>query len=205
MAFRGRKSPLSGEIQPGSALMGKMLIAVLVAGFGLAGAATAGLLSATRPVIAILANDLFVGEAEGHLNGAGTLAIHSQKNPGLTCLGQFTSSAELGGSGQLRCSDGATAKFHFQRLSVYRGHGAGEFTRGSMSFSYGLTAEEAAPYLKLPRGKRLAYNGTELELVDVQEGRTQAQLTEFNSEGRTKSRADRNWQDGVKTAVIEQQ
>ena len=185
--------------------MGKMLIAVLVAGFGFAGAASAGLLSATRTVIAILADDLFVGEAEGHLNGAGTLAIHSQKNPGLTCLGRFTSSAELGGSGQLRCSDGATAKFHFQRLSVFRGHGDGEFTRGSMSFSYGLTAEESAPYLKLPRGKKLAYNGTELELVDVQEGRTQARLTEFNSAGLVKSRAGRNRQNGLKTAAIEQQ
>ena len=75
----------------------------------------------------------------------------------------------------------------------------------AMMTGHGLNAEEAAPCLKLLRGKKLAYNGTELELVDVQEGRTQAQLTEFNSEGRTKSRADRNWQDGVKTAVIEQQ
>ena len=76
---------------------------------------------------------------------------------------------------------------------------------GSTMNGHGLAAEETAPYLKLPRGKKLAYNGTVLELVDAQEGRTEAQLTEFNSEGRTKSRADRNWQDGVKTAVIEQQ
>ena len=150
--------------------MRKILITVLAACIGLAGPATlagAGMLSATGMVIAILADDLFVGEAEGYLSGAGTLAIHSQKNPGLTCLGQFTSSAELGGSGQMHCSDGATATFHFKRLNVFRGHGVGKFTRGSMSFSYGLTAEEAAPYLKLPRGKKLTHNGTELELVDV--------------------------------------
>ena len=75
----------------------------------------------------------------------------------------------------------------------------------AMMTGHGLTAEEAAPCLKLPRGKKLAYNGTELELVDVQEGRTQAQLTEFISEGLIKSRADRNWQDELKTAVIERQ
>ena len=75
----------------------------------------------------------------------------------------------------------------------------------AMMTGHGLNAEEAAPCLKLPRGKKLAYNGTELELVDVQEGRTQAQLTEFNSEGFIKSRADRNWQDGLKSAVIERQ
>jgi hypothetical protein len=150
--------------------MRKILIMVLAACIGLAGSPTlagGGLFSATRMVIAILADDLFVGEAEGHLSGAGTLAIHSQKDPDLTCLGQFTSSAALGGSGQMHCSDGAAATFHFQRLNIYRGYGAGSFSRGAMSFAYGLSAEEAGPYLKLPEGKKLTYNGTELKLVDL--------------------------------------
>jgi hypothetical protein len=150
--------------------MRKILITVLAACIGLAGSATlagAGLLSATGMVIAILADELFVGEAEGHLSGAGTLAIHSQKDPDLTCLGQFTSSAALGGTGQMHCSDGAAAIFHFKRLTVLRGYGVGSFSRGAMSFAYGLTAEEAGPYLKLPEGKKLTYNGTELKLVDL--------------------------------------
>lgn len=150
--------------------MRKILITVLAACIGLAGSATvagAGLFSATGMVIAILAGDLFVGEAEGHLNGAGSLAIHSQKDPDLTCLGRFTSSAVLGGSGQMHCSDGATATFHFQRLSVLRGYGVGSFSRGSMSFAYGFTAEEAGPYLKLPEGKKLRHTGTQLKLVDL--------------------------------------
>ena len=150
--------------------MRKILITVLAACCGLAGSATpagAGLFSATGVVIAILAGDLFVGEAEGHLDGAGTLAIRSQKNPDLTCHGQFTSSAVLGGSGQMQCSDGTTATFHFQRLNVFRGHGVGNSSRGSMSFAYGLTAGAAAPYLKLPVGKKLTHNGTELALVDL--------------------------------------
>ncbi len=150
--------------------MRKIGISVIAACIGLSGSAPtadAGLFSATRTVIAILANDLFVGEAEGHLSGAGTLAIRSQMNPGVSCLGQFTSSAELGGSGQMQCSDGATATFHFKRLSVFRGYGGGAFSRGPMSFAYGLTVEEAGPYLILPAGKRLAHNGTELELLDL--------------------------------------
>ena len=150
--------------------MRKILITVLAACIGLTGAATVGgadLISATRMVIAIMADDLFVGEAEGHLSGAGTLAIHSKKNPALTCLGQFTSSAALGGKGQLHCSDGTAATFHFTRLSVFRGHGAGSSSRGPMSFSYGLTAEEAGAYLTLPVGKMLRHSGTELALVDM--------------------------------------
>jgi hypothetical protein len=150
--------------------MRKILIMVLAACIGLAGSvklAGAGPLSATGPIIAILADELFVGEAEGHLSGAGTLAIHSQKTPDVTCLGQFTSSALLGGSGQMYCSDGTTATFHFKRLSVFRGYGVGSLSRGSMSFAYGLTPEEAKPYLKLPKGKMLIYNGTKLELGDL--------------------------------------
>jgi len=46
-----------------------------IACIGLAGSATlagAGLLSAKGKVIAILASEVFVGEAEGHLSGAAT-------------------------------------------------------------------------------------------------------------------------------------
>ena len=148
----------------------KITTTVVAAIIGLTGSmavAGAGLFSATGMVIAILANELFVGEAEGHLSGAGTLAIKSQKNPAISCLGQFTSSAALGGSGQMHCSDGATATFNFQRLSVFRGHGVGNFSRGEMSFAYGFTAAEAASYLKLPEGKKLTHNGTKLLLVDL--------------------------------------
>jgi hypothetical protein len=50
---------------------------------------------------------------------------------------------------------------------VFRGYGAGSFSRGGMSFAYGLTADEAGPYVKLPRGKKLTYFGEELKLVDL--------------------------------------
>ena len=149
--------------------MRKILTTVLAACLGLAGLAApagAGPLSATGAVIAILAGELFVGEAVGHLSGAGTLAIHSKKDPGLTCHGQFTSSAELGGLGQMQCSDGATATFSFKRLNIFRGYGVGNFSRGTMSFAYGLTAEQARPYLALPEGKQLRRSGTQLTLAD---------------------------------------
>lgn len=150
--------------------MRKLLMTVLVACTGLAGVAPeAGAegLSATRTVIAILADDLYIGEAEGHLNGAGTLAIHSQKDPALTCRGEFTSSKELGGAGRLQCSDGSIATFHFKRLTVFSGYGVGNFGRGEMSFAYGISHEEVGPYLKLPEGKKLTRNGSKLALADM--------------------------------------
>ena len=150
--------------------MYRMLITVLAASLGLAewaNVAAAELFSKTGPVIAIMANDLFLGEAEGHLSGAGTIAIHSQRNPDVTCAGQFTSSAELGGSGQLRCSNGTTGTYHFKRLSLEKGYGVGNYHRSSMSFTYGLTSDESKPYLKLPPGKKLEHNGKSLALVDI--------------------------------------
>jgi hypothetical protein len=150
--------------------MNKMWITGVAASIGLAGwtnLASADLFSAKGPVIAIVADELFLGEAEGYLSGAGTLAIQSQKNPAVSCLGQFTSSAALGGSGQMQCTDGTTATFRFQRLSVLRGHGVGSSSRGSMSFTYGLTAAQSASYLKLPPGKKLVHSANKLALADI--------------------------------------
>ncbi|MEK7816128.1 MAG: ABC transporter substrate-binding protein [Pseudomonadota bacterium] len=152
--------------------MRRMLVMGLAAFAGLAGWASpagAGLFSTTGPVIAILAGDLFLGEAEDNPDGSGTIRIQSRAKPDVSCRGQFTSSAELGGAGNMRCSDGATATFQFQRLSLVRGYGAGSSSRGSMSFTYGLSANESGPYLKLPPGKALRLDGKDLVLVDVRQ------------------------------------
>jgi hypothetical protein len=150
--------------------MRRMLIICLAGFAGLAGWASpagSGVFSATGPVIAILAGDLFLGEAKGNLDGSGTISIQSRTKPDVTCRGQFTSSAKLGGIGFLRCSDNATATIQFQRLSILRGYGTGSSSRGQMSFTYGLSANESEPYLKLPPGKALRLVGKDLVLVDV--------------------------------------
>ena len=147
----------------------KISLAICAACIGFAGAApvsAGGLFSATGAVIAVAADNVFVGEAEGYLDGTGTVTIHSQKNPAIKCIGDFTSSAEKGGSGQLHCSDNTTGRFHFKRLSVYKGYGVASFSWGDMNFAYGFKPEEAAPYLRLPQNKKLARNGTEIALVD---------------------------------------
>ena len=122
------------------------------------GGAGAGPLSSTGPVIAVLGGELLVGEVTAHLAGWGTIALRSRSNPALTCTGEFSATEALGDAGQLRCSDGASATFEFQRLSLRRGYGAGKSSRGPLSFTYGLTAEESAPYLKLPAGQSLSRN-----------------------------------------------
>ena len=147
---------------PRTALLSLAACAALA---GSAGAPRAGLLSRSGDVLAIMAGDLFLGTAEGSYDGSGTLAIHAQQDPAVTCTGEFTSSKEHGGKGQLRCNDGAGATFRFDRMTILRGHGEGIFSRGPMTFTYGLSAEESRPYLRLPPGKRLGHNGATLELV----------------------------------------
>lgn len=129
------------------------ILALCIALAGWTGAANAGLLSSTGPVIAILGGELLVGEVTAHLAGWGTIALRSRSNPALTCVGEFSATEALGDAGQLKCSDGASATFEFQRLSLRRGYGSGQSSRGPLSFTYGLTAEESAPYLKLPAGE----------------------------------------------------
>ena len=129
--------------------------------------AGAGLFSSTGPVIAIFAGTLFQGEAVGNLDGSGTIKIQSSTTPAVTCSGEFTSSAKLGGKGSLKCSDSSTATIEFKRLSILSGYGTGSASQGEMSFTYGLSATESEPYLKLPPGKALKLEGKVLLLVDA--------------------------------------
>jgi hypothetical protein len=141
----------------------------LIIGFaclaGWASPASAGFFSSTGQVIAIFAGELFLGEAEGYLDGSGTISIQSSTRPEATCVGKFTSSAELGGAGSLLCSDSATATIKFKRLSIFSGYGVGVSSQGPMSFTYGLDAKESKPYLKLPSGTVLRLDGKDLVLV----------------------------------------
>ncbi len=131
--------------------MRKILVAVIAGLAGWANPAGAGIFSSTGPVIAILAGDLFVGEAEGHIGGSGTVWIQSQARPEVSCHGRFSYSAEHGGAGSMRCSDGNALTFQFQRLGLKRGHGTGISTRGPLSFTYGLSPAEAEPFLRASR------------------------------------------------------
>lgn len=146
---------------------GILAVGVLVMGCTNQSGARMGMFSATAPVIAILSNDLFIGQAEGYATGSGAITIESKVNPDIRCIGQFIYEAGLSGSGVMQCNDGTSTDFRFQGLSALSGYGFGISQRGPISFTYGLTPEEAVPYLKLPRGKKLHKKGPALELINV--------------------------------------
>lgn len=146
LGLRHRHAPLR-RLQAGS-------LGLCIALAGLTGGADAGRLSSTGPVIAILDGQMLVGEVTAHLAGWGTIELRSSSDAALTCTGEFTATEAAGDAGELKCSDGASATFQFQRLGLRSGYGAGSSNRGELRFTYGLTAEESAPYLKAPAGLR---------------------------------------------------
>lgn len=114
-----------------------------------------GLFSATAPVIAILQNDLFLGTAVGYMDRTGTINITSQVNPNLKCIGNFRYTGSKIGVGRMTCNDGSIAEFQFNGLSTLSGYGFSKSDRGGVSFTFGLTPEEATEYLKIPSNKKL--------------------------------------------------
>lgn len=117
--------------------------------------ASMGLFSATAPVIAILQDDLFLGTAVGYMDRTGTIDITSQVNPTLKCIGNFRYTGSKIGVGRMTCNDGNIAEFQFNGLSTLSGYGFGKSDRGGVSFTFGLTPEEATEYLKIPSNKKL--------------------------------------------------
>jgi hypothetical protein len=132
-----------------------LLVTALLAGCANESGARMGLFSATAPVIAILADDLFLGEAVGYMDRTGTIQIKSSVNEDIRCIGEFRYTGAKTGIARVRCTDGAQASLDFTGLSALSGYGFGTSSRGPASFTFGLTPEQASQYLKLPKGKRL--------------------------------------------------
>lgn len=126
-----------------------------------------GLFSASAPVLAILSDDLFVGEAVGYADGTGTIGVKSALDPNLQCVGEFSYTGARTGAARLRCNDGSEALLSFNALTMLSGYGFGRTSRGPASFTFGLTPEQAAQYLTLPKGKRLIKKEEGLRLTDV--------------------------------------
>ncbi|MEZ5662977.1 MAG: hypothetical protein R3E94_05515 [Burkholderiaceae bacterium] len=114
-----------------------------------------GLMSAESPVLAILADDLFIGLAVGYMDRTGTIDMTSSVNPELKCVGRFRYTGAKSGVATVQCNDGSMGELSFNGLSMLSGYGYGSTTRGPASFTFGLTPAQASQYLKLPKGKRL--------------------------------------------------
>lgn len=140
---------------------------VALAGCANSSGAYMTLTSAHAPVLAVLQDDLFTGEAVGYSDRTGTIDIKSVLNPDVRCVGRFRYVGSKVGVASVKCNDGHTAELDFNALSMLSGYGFGNSTRGTASFTFGLTPEEATEYLKLPAKKRLQKKDRTVALVDA--------------------------------------
>ncbi len=131
-------------------------VSMALAGCANSSGARMGLFSATAPVIAVLHNDLFVGEVVGYMDRTGTIDMHSALDKSVRCVGSFRYTGAKTGIATVQCNDGSKADLSFNSLTALSGYGYGVSTRGPASFTYGLTPEEARERLTLPSGRRLA-------------------------------------------------
>ncbi len=125
-----------------------------------------GLLTTTTPVVAVVAGDLYTGESISFIDGSGTMHLKSSAAPDHVCSGAFRYETEQIGVGDMNCSGGESATFQFRALSTLTGYGFGRMSGGDLSFAYGMTAEQAEPYLRLPSGKKLRQTNDVLVLTD---------------------------------------
>lgn len=144
-----------------------LALCILISGCANESGSRLTLLSATAPVLAILYDDLFVGEAVGYMDRTGTIDIHSVSNPEIKCVGNFRYIGSKTGEATVRCNDGAEAVLSFNGLTALSGYGYGKTSRGPASFTFGLTSEQAGQYLTLPQGKRISKESQGTRLRDM--------------------------------------
>ena len=135
----------------------KKAIVIIILGLLLHGCvnesgARMGLFTAKSPVAVTIKGDIFVGWAVGDITGSGTIDIQSAIDPENSCIGEFryTSTWSLVGKGTVSCKDGSQGQFNFKGLTNLKGYGYGTSNRGAVTFTYGMTAKEAAEYLQKP-------------------------------------------------------
>jgi hypothetical protein len=150
----------------------RILVAGLVLAVGSGPEANAeeahrGLFTVTLPVIAILNDNLYTGEAVAHIDRTGAIALRSAANPKDRCVGSFRFTSLKTGLADMRCDDGAEAQLSFNALSAFSGYGYGSTPRGPASFTFGLSPEEAAVRLTVPQGKKLVQKTDGLRLESV--------------------------------------
>jgi hypothetical protein len=125
------------------------------------------LFTVTLPVIAILNDNLYIGEGVAHIDRTGSITLRSVVDPKDRCVGSFRFTSLETGLADMRCDDGVEAQLSFNALSVFRGYGSGSTLRGPASFTFGLSPEEAAVHLTVPQGKKLVQRTEGLRLESV--------------------------------------
>lgn len=124
-----------------------------------------GLLNTTSPVLAVVAGEVYTGQSVCHWDGTGAIQLKSLADSHRECSGDFHYESQDLGVGDIHCSAGPAATFQFRALGTLTGYGFGRAREGEVTFAYGMTPEQADPYLRLPPGTKLQRKDDKISLT----------------------------------------
>ena len=138
---------------------------VAFTGATLAGCATVAeettrLFSSNTPAIAVVDGRVLWGVANFTSAREATVQLQNAEIPRLACSGTLRYTATSSGSVSISCTNGHSLTSTFQALSALSGAGSNLVASPGFAFTYGLTADKAAGYLRLP-AERLVRAGTD--------------------------------------------
>ena len=113
------------------------------------------LVASTAPAFAMIDNTLLTGTVTVFVDRTGTFNLSSGAVTGFQCAGNMRYTATRSGVISLQCSNGADVLMTFNAMGELGGYAAGKSATGTATLTFGMEAASAAPYLKLPAGKRI--------------------------------------------------
>ena len=130
------------------------------AGATLAGCATVAeettrLFSSNTPAIAVVDGRVLWGVANFTSAREATVQLQNAETPSLACSGALRFTATSSGSVSLACTDGRAVTSTFHALTALSGTGSNLAASPGFAFTYGLTPDKAAGYLRLPTERLL--------------------------------------------------
>ncbi|MBC7682518.1 MAG: hypothetical protein H7172_09305 [Ferruginibacter sp.] len=132
------------------ALFSAAALALTLAGCAQLDAQTRNLLSSKVPAYAALDGVLFEGTATLFTDRTGTVQLSSTKVPDQVCIGDLRYTATAAGVLVLHCMGGVDVVLDFRSASATRGFGYGNTAHGAAAVAWGMSAANAAAYLRLP-------------------------------------------------------
>ena len=132
------------------AVVSATLLALALVGCAKMDAQTRSWLSSKVPAYAALNGGLFEGTATLFTDRTGTLQLTSRQAPDQVCTGDLRYTATAAGVLVLHCTGGVDATLDFRTTSETSGFATGRSAPGAAAVAWGMSAANAAAYLRLP-------------------------------------------------------
>jgi hypothetical protein len=131
-------------------LLSATVLALTLVGCAKMEAQTRNLLSSKVPAYAAVDGVLYEGTTTLFTNRTGTVQLSASRAPDQVCIGDLRYTATAAGVLVLHCRGGVDATLDFRALTDTSGFGYDRSAPGVAAVAWGMSAPNAAAYLRLP-------------------------------------------------------